>query len=67
MCDELYKLIDYGFVVDMQTVKRNIDKGIEFTGYTRSKMILDKELNRWTVVSLVNESKIMSLESEVGY
>ena len=63
----MYKFIDYGFVVDMQTVKRNIDKGIEFTGYTRSKMILDKELNRWTVVSLVNESKIMSLESEVGY
>ena len=49
----------------MQSLKRNIDKGLEFLGYTKSKMVLDKEINRWTAVSLLDGSKIMTLDSEV--
>ena len=67
VCDGLYNFIDGGFCADMQTVKRNIDEGIEFTGQTKSKMVLDKEMNIWTIVSLLDGSEIMSLESEVDH
>ena len=43
-----------------------MDKGIEFVGYTKTKLVLDKETNRWSVISLKDGSKIMSLDSEVG-
>ena len=44
-----------------------MDKGIEFVGYTKTKLVLDKETNRWSVISLKDGSKIMSLDSEVGH
>jgi hypothetical protein len=64
-CDELESKIDYGFLVDMDNIKRNIDKGIEFTGYTKTKIILDKKSKKWTVVLLKDGSTVMSLDSEV--
>ena len=65
-CDGLDNIIDSGFLLDVDTIKRNVDKGIEFVGYTKTKLVLDKETNRWSVISLKDGSKIMSLDSEVG-
>ena len=65
MCDELYKILDNGYLADMDTIKRNIDKGIEFIGYTKTKIVLDKKSNRWGVVSLKDGSTLLSLDSEV--
>ena len=67
LCTSLYDLMDGGFVADMESIKRNNDKGIEFTGYTKSKIILNKETNRWNVVSLVDGSSIMYLDFKVSH
>ena len=66
VCKELSKILDDGYIADMETIKRHIDRGIEFTGYVKTKMVLDEETNRWTVVSLRDGSKLMSLDSEVS-
>ena len=66
-CDELYDVMDAGFVADMETIKRNIDNGIEFTGYTKTKIVLDKKSNRWTVLSVKDGSTVISLDTEVNF
>ena len=53
------------FIVDIETVDRNAKQGIEFTGNTKTKIILDKKSNRWTAVSLKDESVIMTLDTWV--
>ena len=65
-CDELHDIIDEGYITDMETIKRNIDKGVEFTGYTKTKMIIDKETKKWAVVSLKDGSTFISLDSQVS-
>ena len=65
LCIELAQMIDQQFIVDIATISRNIEKGIEFTGLTKTKIVLDKKTNRWTVVLLKDGSTIMSLDSEV--
>ena len=50
----------------MDTIKRNVQKGIEIIGYTKTKILLNTTLNRWTIVSLKDGSIIMSLDSEVN-
>ena len=65
VCDELYKILDNGYLADMDTIKRNIDKGIELIGYTKTKIVLDKKSNRWGVISLKDGSTLLSLDSEV--
>ena len=64
-CEELHKILDAGYVADMETIKRNVDKGVEFTGFIKTKMIIDKETNRWTVVSLKDGSTLISLDTKV--
>ena len=40
-------------------------KGLVFTGFTKSMMLLNKKTNRWNVISLDDESVIMELDAEV--
>ena len=53
------------FIIDIENVDRNAKQGIEFTGNTKTKIILDKKSNRWTAVSLKDESVIMTLDTWV--
>jgi hypothetical protein len=51
--------------VDIETIDRNTKQGVEFTGNVKTKIILDKKSNRWTAVSLKDESVIMTLDTQV--
>ena len=46
-------------------VKSNIEDGIEFTGYERSRILLDPVTQRWTVTSLQTGEILLTLQSEV--
>ena len=54
--------MDLEFVVDMGTASQ---KGIVFSGLTKTKIVLDINSNRWTVLSLKDGSVLMDLVSEV--
>ena len=51
--------------MDIETIDRNTKQGVEFTGNVKTKIILDKKSNRWTAVSLKDESVIMTLDTQV--
>ena len=55
--------MDNLFVVDMETSNNN--RGLVFTGFTKTMMMLDQETGRWTVKSLDDGSVIMELDTEV--
>ena len=55
--------MDNSFVVDMDTADNK--RGLVFTGFTKTMMLLDPESKRWTVISLDDGSVIMELDSEV--
>ena len=62
LCKRLEKLMDVEYVVDMGTAGQ---KGIIFSGQTKTKIVLDINSNRWSVVSIKDESVIMELVLEV--
>ena len=64
-CDGLDAVMDNGFLLDADNAKRNVDKGVEFTGWTKSKLVLDQDSDRWSVVSITDGSKIISLDTKV--
>ena len=64
-CDGLDAVMDNDFLLDADNAKRNVDKGVEFTGFTRSKLVLDQESERWSVVSIADGTKIISLDTKV--
>ena len=63
MCQELQKKVDYSYVLDMETADNK--KGLVFTGFTKTLMLLHKKTNRWSIISLDDESVIMELSAEV--
>ena len=63
LCPELEAKVDNFFVVDMDTADNK--KGLVFTGFTKTMMLLDQGSERWTVISLDDGSVIMELDSEV--
>ena len=63
LCPELEDKVDNSFVVDMDTADNK--RGLVFTGFTKTMMLLDPESERWTVISLDDGSVIMELDSEV--
>ena len=52
--------------MDIETIDRNTKQGVEFTGNVKTKIILDKKSDRWTAVSLKDESVIMTLDTRVN-
>ena len=46
-------------------MKSNIEDGIEFTGYEKSRILLDPVTQRWTVTSLQTGETLLTLQSEV--
>ena len=66
LCEELERIVDDKFIVDIETVDRNPKQGVEFIGNTKTKIILDKKSDRWTAVSLKDESVIMTLDTRVN-
>ena len=63
MCEGLHNKIDNKFVVDMETADNK--KGFVFTGFTKNMLLLNPQTNRWSIVSLDDESVIMELDVEV--
>ena len=56
--------MDLHFVVDMGTASQ---EGIVFLGLKKTKIVLDINSSRWTVVSIHDGSVIMELILEVYY
>ena len=63
MCEDLGELVDASLTVDMEVMER--DSKIELTGTSKTKIVLDKKMNRWTMISLKDGSVILSLDSRV--
>ena len=63
MCEDLGELVDAHLTVDMEVMER--DSKIELTGTSKTKIVLDKKMNRWTMISLKDGSVILSLDSMV--
>ena len=63
MCQELQKKVDAAYVLDMETADNK--RGLVFTGFTKTLMLLHKRTNRWSIISLDDESVIMELSAEV--
>ena len=66
ICLELDKLVDLIFIVDLGAIERDPKIGIELIGASKAKIVLDKKINRWTIISLKDGSVILSLDSEVS-
>ena len=65
MCKGLSKKVDTQFVLDMETA---VDKrGLVFTGFRKTMMVLDVKINRWSIISMDDHSVIMKLDVEVSY
>ena len=64
-CDGLTAAMDTGFLIDADTTKRNVRKALEFLGWTKSKLVLDEKTQRWSVVSIEDGTKIISLDTKV--
>ena len=59
MCQYLQDILDVEYVVDMEKTSSDINAGIVFTGFSKSKIVLDKTLKRWTITSLDNDTAIL--------
>ena len=63
MCKGLSKKVDSVFVLDLKSVDDR--RGLVFTGFSKTMMVLDQNINRWTIISLDDQSLIMKLDVEV--
>ena len=58
-CLHLQDMIDVEYIVDMEDLRDNVNSGIVFTGFKKSKIVLDKSIDRWKVVLLDNNTEIL--------
>ena len=65
LCENLEEMMDQRYLIDTEILITTLEKGIVFTGFKRSRIMLDKELNRWKVTSLFDETPIITLAFEV--
>ena len=65
LCENLEEKMDQRYLIDTEVLVNSLDKGIVFTGFKRSRIMLDKKLNRWKVTSLFDETPIITLAFEV--
>ena len=59
-CSHLQDIVDVQYIVDMEKISEDI-QGIVFYGFKKTKILLDKSSNRWQVVSLDNNTKILEM------
>jgi len=64
LCNNLKSSLDLLYLVDMEKVSQNIEKGVVWTGYRKSRIMFDRELNRWKVTSLDDNIPILTLASK---
>ena len=65
LCENLEEMIDKRYFIDTEILVKKLEKGIVFTGFKRSRIMLDKETKRWKVTSLFDETPIITLAFEV--
>ena len=63
-CSYLQDIVDTQYIVDMEKNSEDIGNGVVFYGFRKSKILLDKKLKRWTIISLDNDTKILELADE---
>jgi hypothetical protein len=63
-CRHLQKIIDVEYIIDMEQASENIEKGIVFKGFVKSKIMLDKKLNRWKITSLDDDEAILVMSDQ---
>jgi len=64
LCENLEDEMDQRYLIDTEVMVNSLEQGIVFTGYKRSRIMLDKTLNRWKVTSLFDEIPIITLAFE---
>ena len=57
-------MIDVEYIVDMEELRDNVNGGIVFVGFKKSKIVLDKSIDRWKVVLLDNETTILVMHDK---
>ena len=65
LCSNLKNILDISYLVDMEKVSQDIEKGVTWTGYRQSRIMLNKSLNRWTITSLSDTRPILTLANKV--
>ena len=65
LCNNLDHILDIQYLVDMDRVRQNLDKGIIWTGYSHSRIMFNKTLQRWTITSLSDARPILTLVNKV--
>ena len=67
LCENLQEKIDRRYLIDTEILMNNLQKGIVWTGFKKSRIMLDPDTNRWKVTSLFSEEPIITLATEVLY
>ena len=65
LCEGLKNIMDDFFVFDIETGGNN-KAGLVFLGVKKSRMIFNQQTKRWNIISLLDESVIMELYTEVS-
>ena len=65
LCSKLDNILDIQYLVDMDKVSQDIDKGVIWTGYRQSRIMFNKILDRWTITSLSDTRPILTLANKV--
>ena len=67
LCENLEEKMDQRYLIDTEILLNTLDKGIVFTGFKRTRIMLDTKMNRWKVTSLFDEVPIITLAFEVKH
>ena len=65
LCRNLHSVLDLEYLVNMEEVEDNLQQGVVWTGYRKSRIMFDRNLTRWKITSLDNEAPILILSQEV--
>ena len=65
LCENLEEMMDQRYLIDTEILVTTLEKGIVFTGFKRSRIMLDTGMNRWKVTSMFDETPIITLAFEV--
>ena len=55
------ELIDINYIVDFELASRNIDDGIIFTGFTKTRILFDTTVERWKITLLEDNDALMTM------
>ena len=63
-CNHLQDIVDVQYIVDMEKNSKATGNGIVFNGFEKTKMLLDKNSNRWKIVAFDNDTEILEMAYE---